>query len=89
MLIVEEDSRERQPVVRCERCGEVVDRARGGRAVWEAEGSRGTPYREARFVHDGCLDAYAEAAGADVISLPVDEFLRDLAANLRMTGTEA
>lgn len=90
MLMVNEETKARRLVVRCEYCQAPIERGEEGRAVWDARFEEpGPPYSEVRFVHARCLEAYAADAKRDQDSMELDGFIRDLAFNLKVPEEEA
>lgn len=88
MLMIDEETRKRRPVIRCERCRRPIEHGEEGRVVWERRTRPVPAYSEVRIVHRGCLEGYADEAAFDVESMELGTFVRDLALNLRASEPE-
>lgn len=69
------------PLVKCEYCESAIEPGADGRAGWRRRET--SAYHEVVYVHDGCLDPFQESRNQRFKTMPLDDFARYLAHNLR------
>lgn len=75
------------PALRCDYCGDEINRGADGRAVWEEDERKA--YQEVSFVHTGCREGFEEKEDVDMGGMELTPFLRGLAHNLKIDGVRA
>lgn len=69
------------PLARCERCGNIITRGVEGRAAWKRKEQE--RYRQVLLLHQGCFEKIQEERSMRLKSMPLGEFARSLAHNLK------
>lgn len=75
------------PLAQCDHCDGIITRAVEGRAAWKRENLEA--YREVQLLHQGCFETLQENRSRRLKSMPLGEFVRSLAHNLKAGSTES
>lgn len=75
------------PLAQCDECDRVITRGVEGRAAWKRT-DRET-YREVLLLHQDCFETLQEERGMRLKSMPLGEFARSLAHNLKAGETDS
>lgn len=74
------------PLARCDHCGNIVTRGVEGRAAWKRKEQE--RYREVLVLHHGCFEKIQEERGTRLKSMPLADFARSFAHNLKAGAGE-
>lgn len=69
------------PLAQCDRCGNIITRGVEGRAAWKRKEEE--RYRDVLLLHLGCFEKLQEERGTRFRSMPLGDFARSFAHNLK------
>lgn len=70
------------PLIRCAHCRRLVARAADGVGVWAPDENE--TYLSVEFLHEGCLEGYADGRDADLDDFDLARLVSALAHNLEV-----